>query len=123
MAKKKKCSICKKEFVDLDKHIKNVHTGEGENTGNKGGKLYFYWVTCKAYITDKKVIQAGLYRSKKEYERLVNADPRYIETYENELPEVKVYEIAKQLRVKMQTGKGKLLPVEDILDEIVKEIE
>lgn len=88
----------------------------------KGGKGIYYRVKVKSYINDTKTVDAGLYFTKKPIERFEGQSAAYIEKYEDTLPEVVIFDIARSLMIKTDDGKGKLRAASDILAEIATEL-
>lgn len=91
-------------------------TGAAVKTDGKG---VYYRLKQKSYMTDSKILPAGLYRFSKPVDRFEGQSTAYIEKFEGEIPEVLVYDIAKMFKVKTADSAGKLRPVKELLAEIV----
>ena len=88
----------------------------------KVSKIYFVYVD--SYVNEKDILPKGVYRCNKEIERLEISKPRYVESYnEGDVPEDKIHEIAKVLKVSVKDKDGKFLKKEDILEELVEDLE
>ena len=89
----------------------------------KENRIYFVYVD--SYINDEDILTRGVYRCSKKIDRLEISKPRFVETFdENDVPEDKVHEIAKTLKVSVKTKDGKAFrKKEDILEELVEDLE
>ena len=92
-------------------------------TSKKGNRIYFVYVD--SYVNDEDILPRGVYRCSKKIERLEISKPRYVESFnEGEVPEDKIHEIAKTLKVSVKTEDGKAFrKKEDILEELVEDLE
>ena len=108
---------------------KKVRDGQaGNNTGgsppanppsNQGKNVFYYLLKVRHYVNDTERWDAGLYRTSKRIKRLDSSPVSNVESFEGEIPEFRVYEIAKSYMVKITDSKGKMLPAEEVLEELV----
>ena len=89
----------------------------------KGNKIYFVYVD--SYVSDEDILPRGVYRCSKKIERLEISKARFVESFdEGDVPEDKIHEIAKVLKVSVKTEDGKeFRKKEDILEELVEDLE
>ena len=100
----------------------NQGAGDGGETKKKT-KKYFYNVKVKSYINDTQTIEPGLYVSGEKIERLERSQAIYVESYEDEIPEITLHHIAQSYRVAIFTQGGKKVrPFAEILEELAKAI-
>lgn len=85
-------------------------------------QIIFYWVKFPTYMNDKDVCGPGLYRTAAPIPRFDRSDPKYVNRFDDEVPETILYEIAKMLNVSVEITSGNkrnFRDAEDILEEIV----
>lgn len=119
------------EFVESDTMkelkamIKEAEKGEDKKAedkkANKKDKVFYYWVKVKSYISPENIIERGLYKFSEKVERLEKSTKTYVEKFEGDIPQSRLMEIAKELRVKTVDEKGDYRKKQEVLDEIVKD--
>jgi len=100
-----------------DKEALKLAKAEAKTAKAKAPKLYYYWVKIKSYISPEKIVKPSLYVSTERIARFFKAPNNFVEAYEEEIPDAKVYDIAKKLGVSISSDvKGKVTYVEaDVL--------
>lgn len=109
----------KETLEELTEKIK-----EAKAAAKKAGKkVIFYWVKVKSFISETQTIEPGLYKTTEKNERLSRSKSEYVEAYEGEIPDAKLFKIAELYRVAVyKDGGQKTRPTEEILAELVKEL-
>ncbi len=106
--------------ADLIDALKAASPDDEKADAPKPGKLVFYWIKVPTYATDTDIWPLGVYRTAPN-ERLDRSLPAYVERFDSTIPEGVLFEIAKQLKVSIETGQGKrtFRNADEILEEIV----
>lgn len=109
--------------IKKDEDAKNSATDPDPKPKAKKSVVFFYWVKIKTFINDTETVEPGLYQSEKEIERLKKSKAEYVETFEDEISERELFKIAELYKVNIFTkDTKKTRPVDEILDELVKEL-
>ena len=124
--------LVKLYWEEKKKRDPNDSNSSNESSENKGGSpsndtdkdkvkgVFYYLLKVRHYVSDNERWDAGLYRCKKRISRLEKSPLANVEIFEGEIPEVRIYEIAKHYLVDTTDAKtGKYLPAEEVLEELV----
>jgi len=112
----------------MAKQPKQEPSAEGVEQTTKAPKnkalkgIFFYWLKVESYVSDNETWKPGLYQTSERIARLDKSSMTYVESFEDEIPEVILAEIAKRYGVATETvegGKRKIKPAEEILETLV----
>ena len=101
------------------KSTSSSSTGGGGNSQPKPkASVFFYWLKNKTFVAEGVRWDAGFYRVSGLIHRLEGQPMKDVEKFEGEVPEVKVYDMARHFLIKTEGDDGKLRKADELLDEM-----